>query len=172
MTQALRQRAIRLLARREHTRAELARKLAPHGESDEIIKVLDELQATRLQSDARFVENYIRAQSPRLGKSRLRQHLHLKGVSNELIDAHLDPDSLVDELDRARAVWERKFTETAKDAKEWARQARFLQGRGFAQDIIRRLLKECETVCRLNSTAEIDDSESLESPLPLLKGGE
>lgn len=141
MTQELRQRAVRLLARREHSQAELARKLAPHGTEENIQIVLAELQASRLQSDARFAENYVLANAERLGNSRLRHNLRIKGVSAELIDAYLAPDTLADELDRAREVWAKKFSTAAKDAKEWARQARFLQGRGFASDIIRRLLK-------------------------------
>jgi regulatory protein len=142
LTQELRQRAIRLLARREHSRAELARKLAPHGGEEDIQRVLDELQAARLQSDARFAESYVRTNAERLGNSRLRYSLMTKGVSPELIAAHLGPESLADELDRARIVWQKKFCHATQDASEWAKQARFLQGRGFANDIIRKLLKE------------------------------
>jgi len=138
---SLRQRAIRLLARREHTRAELARKLAPHGTPDEIATVLTELEASHLQSDARFAEAYVRGHAQRLGAARLRQTLRTKGVASELIDAQLSADTLPDELERARALWNRKFTAPA-DGKEWARQARFLQGRGFSVEVIRRLLKD------------------------------
>jgi regulatory protein len=63
-------------------------------------------------------------------------------VASELIDAQLAPDALPNELDRARTVWRKKFPDAPTDALEWARQARFLQARGFASDIIRRLLKE------------------------------
>ncbi|MCK9389034.1 MAG: recombination regulator RecX [Sulfuritalea sp.] len=142
MSNELRQRAIRLLARREHTRVELARKLAAHGTAEEIGAVLGELQASHLQSDSRFAESYVRSHATRLGASRLRQTLKTKGVTGELIEAQLAQGALPDELERARAVWRRKFSAVPGDAKEWARQARFLQGRGFASDIIRRLLKE------------------------------
>jgi regulatory protein len=140
----LRQRAIGLLARREHTRAELLRKLAPHGTPEEIETVLTELAATGLQSDARFAESYIRSQAARLGASRLRQTLRTKGVESALIETRLDGADLPDELTRARSVWERKFAASPADAREWAKQARFLQGRGFAVATIRRLLKEIE----------------------------
>jgi regulatory protein len=63
-------------------------------------------------------------------------------VAGELIDAQLAPDTLPDELERARTVWRKKFPGAPVDAQEWARQARFLQSRGFASDVIRRLLKE------------------------------
>ncbi len=133
-------RAVRLLARREHTRAELARKLAPYGTEEEIENVLNELSRTGLQSDARFAESYLRSQAGRLGGARLRQTLRQKGVASDTIDEQVT--DLPDESARARDVWNRKFGVPPTDAKEWARQARFLQGRGFSTDIIRRLLKE------------------------------
>jgi regulatory protein len=51
---------------------------------------------------------------------------------------------LPDELERAREIWARKFASPPADAREWARQARFIQSRGFSTDIIRRLLKGVE----------------------------
>jgi regulatory protein len=138
----LRQRAVRLLARREHTRAELARKLAAHGTPEEIDTVLNELARSGLQSDARFAESYLRSQGERLGAARLRQTLRQKGVAPDLIADHVE--DLPDELDRARAVWQKKFSAAPADRSDWARQARFLQARGFSAEIIRKLLKECE----------------------------
>ena len=139
---SLRQRAIGLLARREHTRVELAHKLSPHGTSEEIDIVLNELARTGLQSDARFAESYVRSQSARLGAARLRQTLRTKGVATELIETGLV--DLPDEMERAREVWTKKFAAAPADAREWAKQARFLQGRGFSSDVIRKLLKEIE----------------------------
>lgn len=136
-------RAVRLLARREHTRAELARKLAPHGTEEEIDTVLNELARSGLQSDARFAESYLRSQAGRLGSARLRQTLRQKGVDTELVQIQVE--DLPDELARARGVWQKKFAAAPTDAKEWARQARFLQGRGFSSEVIRKLLKETET---------------------------
>lgn len=138
------QRAVRLLARREHTRAELARKLAPHGTQEDIDIVLNALAASGLQSDARFAESYVRSQAARLGGARLRQSLRNKGVAAALVATELDKAELPDELERARAVWQKKFAAPPADAREWARQARFLQGRGFASEVIRRLLKNIE----------------------------
>jgi len=136
----LRQRAVRLLARREHTRAELARKLAPHGTQNEIDSVLNELARAGLQSDARFAESYVRAQAARLGAARLRRTLRQKGIDGELAEAHVA--ELPDELERARTVWTKKFAVPPADTREWARQARFLQGRGFSAETIRKLLKD------------------------------
>ncbi|TRZ92621.1 MAG: regulatory protein RecX [Rhodocyclaceae bacterium] len=142
MSNELRQQAIRLLARREHTRVELARKLTALGTEEEIDAVLTELQASHLQSDSRAAESYLRGNSARLGASRLRHNLKTRGVAPELIDEQLAQAALPDEIERARTVWSRKFSAAPSGAKEWARQARFLQSRGFASDIIRRLLKE------------------------------
>jgi len=135
-------RAVRLLARREHTRAELARKLAPHGTPEEIEMVLNQLARAGLQSDARFAEGYLRSQAGRLGIARLRQTLRTKGVDAALIEAQVA--DLPDELARARAVWEKKFATPPADAREWAKQARFLQGRGFSTEIVRKVLKEID----------------------------
>ncbi len=134
-------RAVGLLARREHTRIELARKLAAHGNPDDIETVINELQTSGLQSDARFAESYLRSHAQRLGPARLRQTLRTKGVATELVETQLSGADLPDELEQARVVWGKKFAEAPPDAKEWARQARFLQGRGFSSAVIRRLLK-------------------------------
>lgn len=145
MTQAeLRQRAIRLLARREHTRAELARKLSPHGTEDEINAVIADLQGANLQSDSRFAESWLRSNADRLGAARLRQTLRQKGVASELAQQSIAAADMGDELARAQAVWQRKYAAAPTDRNEWARQARFLQSRGFATDTIRRVVPEIE----------------------------
>lgn len=136
----LRRRAIGLLARREHSRAELARKLAADGTPEEIDTVLAQLETEGLLSDARYAEAYVRSHGDRFGAAKLRQTLRSKGIGTELSQGQIC--ALPDELERARAVWARKYAASPNDAREWARQARFLQSRGFAVDVIRRLLKE------------------------------
>jgi regulatory protein len=142
MANELRQQAIRLLARREHTRVELARKLTGLGTQEEIEAVLVDMEASQLQSDNRTAENYLRSHAARLGASRLRHTLKTRGVAPEMIDEQLAQADLPDEIERARAAWSRKFSAAPTNPKEWARQARFLQSRGFAGDIVRKLLKE------------------------------
>ncbi len=138
----LRQRALRLLARREHSRAELTRKLAAHGTEEEITNVLMQLETEGLLSDARAAGAYVRAHANRFGAARLRQDLRTRGLDPELAGA--DIAELGDELIRARLVWAKKFSAAPGDSREWARHARFLQGRGFAADVIRKLLKDPE----------------------------
>ena len=142
MANELRQQAIRLLARREHTRVELARKLSGLGTTEEIDAVLADMEASQLQSDNRTAESYLRSNASRLGASRLRHTLKTRGVAPEMIEEQLAQADLPDEIERARAAWSRKFSAAPANAKEWARQARFLQSRGFAGDIVRRLLKQ------------------------------
>jgi regulatory protein len=139
----LRQRAIRLLARREHSRAELKRKLAALGTEEEIANVLTQLETEGLLSDARAAGAYVRAHADRFGATRLRQDLRSRGLNPQLADADLA--GLDNELERARAIWVKKFSATPPDdPREWARQARFLQSRGFTIEVIRKLLKNPE----------------------------
>ena len=148
--QALRRRAIACLARREHSRAELAQKLAARFEADsgEIDTVLDELVAQGLQSDQRFAESWVRSKAARFGSARLRHDLLAKGVAAELVEAVLaeaisgEESKEGDEAARARALWQHRFGQPATDVRERAKQARFLQGRGFSSAVIGGLLRE------------------------------
>lgn len=148
MADELKARALRLLAQREHSRAELARKLSGHAPPEEIDILLDRLTELDLLSDARFAASYVRAKAPRFGVARLRHELAQRGIAPELIDLALSEalgegkERADDELARAREIWLRKFGSAPTDAREWARQARFLQGRGFSAGLIRTLLKD------------------------------
>ena len=141
----LRQRAIRLLARREHTHAELRKKLAGSVDgctAEEIETVLAELAGCGLLSDARAATSYLRGHGERFGAIKLKQTLRARGIDDDTIAAGMENAELPEELERARVAWRRKFRSAPQDQREWARQARFLQSRGFSVDIIRRLLKE------------------------------
>ncbi|HVK54138.1 MAG TPA: recombination regulator RecX [Burkholderiales bacterium] len=137
---SLKARAVAFLARREHTRRELARKLAPHAESAEQMEtLLDELVQQGFLSDERFVESRVNARIGRYGSRRIAQELLEKGVSETLVTEAV-ANLKADDLQTARALWARKFDAQPKDAKEKARQIRFLQSRGFSFDIIRQVL--------------------------------
>jgi regulatory protein len=140
MSGTLRERALRLLARREHARQELSRKLAPHAESPEQLEaLLDNLAERRLLSDERYVEMRLNARRARYGDARLAHELRMQGIAAELVSSALADGA--DELDRARQVWKRKFDSAAADAAERARQMRFLMNRGFSGETIRRVLR-------------------------------
>ncbi|MDB5928189.1 MAG: recX [Betaproteobacteria bacterium] len=138
---APRGRALRLLARREHTRLELERKLAAHVESPaELQALLDDFTARGWLSDARAVDQLVQAKRGRFGAARIRQVLIDKGVSGELIASALA--NLKDtELDAARVVWARKFKAAPLTAAERARHIRFLQSRGFSVEVAMRVVR-------------------------------
>ena len=141
---SLKGRALRLLSQREHSRAELERKLAPHEqEPGELAKALDELQARDFISDERTIESVIHRRAGKLGTARLKQELAAKGLSGEAVDEALA--QLKDtELERAREVWRKKFGAPAQDVHERNKQARFLITRGFAADVVRQVIhKPC-----------------------------
>ena len=137
---SLKGRALRYLAGREHSRAELVRKLARHAEEPgQIERVLDDLQAKDFISEARMVASVINRRAASLGGARLRQELQAKGIDPERVRAAVA--ELKDtELERAQAVWRKRFGEAATDTKQWARQVRFLMARGFAADVVRRVV--------------------------------
>lgn len=138
----LKARALRHLARREHSRAELARKLAPHAESPEAIEaVLDLLLSKKQQSDERFAEERARSLSRKYGAAKIRLDLKARGISEE-ISRRVSTD--VDELEKARAILQRKYREPAATREERAKRARFLQGRGFSYEVIRSALSPSE----------------------------
>jgi regulatory protein len=136
-------RAIALLARREHSRAELARKLKRSlGDEDpaRIDEVLDELERRRLLSDTRFAGTMARVKAERFGDARIQHDLRSAGVGEE---AAADAMSSLagTEFERARAVWRKRFGTLPATASERGRQARFLHSRGFSQDTIHRVLR-------------------------------
>lgn len=138
---SLRARALRHLARREYTRHELTLKLAPHAESEaEIAQVLDDFTQRGWLSEQRAAEQMVHARRSRYGLARIRRDLEAKGVSAEVI-GNTVAVLKESELDAARSVWQRKFRELPVDAAGRAKQARFLQGRGFSMEVITQLLR-------------------------------
>lgn len=139
---SLRGRALRLLARREHSRAELARKLAVHAEDlAEVERVLDELEARGWLSERRVVEQVVHARRSRYGARRIEHDLLAKGVSEEAIAAAM-PGLKESEFEAAREVWSRKFAgRLPRSQQERGRQARFLQGRGFSLEVVLKVIK-------------------------------
>lgn len=137
---SLKGRALKLLAAREHSRAELERKLAPHEETPgELERVLDELQTRGFISEARVVESVLHRRAARLGAARVRQELQAKGISAEAV-AQAVQALRVTEVERAREVWRRRFGAPAPDPAGRVKQMRFLAARGFSGEVIRRVV--------------------------------
>ena len=128
-----RKRAMDALARREHSRAELATKLTDHGFApDTVTSTLDRLGDENLQSDARFAEAFV-ASRHRQGKgpTRIRAELNQRGLTQAEVDAAIR-DAPFDWFALARRVRLQKFGDgEPADFAERARQLRFLTYRGF-----------------------------------------
>jgi len=138
---SLRGRALRALARRELSRAELHAKLLPHvAEADDVGALLDDLERRGWLSDARALDQTVRVRSTRFGTQRIAHELRQKGISDELISAVI-PQLKEGELEAARAVWQRRFATPPQDQKEKAKQVRFLQSRGFSMDVIFKVMR-------------------------------
>ena len=138
---SLRDRALGLLARREHSRAELQRKLAPHSEDpQEVIALLDDLARRGWLSDARFAEALVHDKQAKFGTARLAYELRERGVAETIIRDQL-AELKDSELERARQVWQSKFGALPEDAKARAKQMRFLQSRGFSLDVIGKIMR-------------------------------
>jgi len=144
-------RALRYLAQREHSRLELEQKLARRvadtpeaSAAAQIAQALDELSARGLISAERVAESVLTSRAPRFGVHRLRQTLQAKGLDAALVAATLDTARLT-ELERARALWQRRYgkapASAPASAADRARQMRFLAGRGFEGAVIRAVVQ-------------------------------
>jgi regulatory protein len=137
---SLKGRALRLLSGREHSRQELERKLAAHeAEPGEMQRALDELQAKGFIDEQRVVDSVVHRRSGRLGAGRIRQELQAKGLDAERVAVAVASLNAT-EFERARQVWRRRFGVLPVDAAQRAKQGRFLAGRGFGGEVIRRVL--------------------------------
>jgi regulatory protein len=133
----IRLKAMDLLARREHLRSELRRKLGKRFEDDaEVGRVLDQLEQDDLLSDLRFVESYLLHRGNRgYGPERIRAELRQKGACPELVDDQLNACD-TDWREGARQARLKKFgPQLPQDFREKSRQMRFLQYRGFGGEL-------------------------------------
>jgi regulatory protein len=137
---SLKGRALRYLSAREHSRAELERKLASHEEEPgQLAKVLDDLLAKGFISEQRVVESVINRRAPRMGSLRIKHELQAKGLTPEAVNGAMDTLKTT-ELERAREVWRKKFGAPPSDAAARGKQMRFLASRGFGAEVLRRVV--------------------------------
>ena len=158
---ALKSRALRWLAQRDHSRAELERKLLTHARAlarlaeatsgpeatfpdsllrERVAAVIGGLAAAGLMNEPRMAEALLAAKAPRFGESRLRQVMQQRGLEPALVDAAVQ-QARGSEFERAQALWQRRFGGPGATPAERARQMRFLAGRGFCGDVIRRVVR-------------------------------
>ncbi len=144
---SLKGRALRSLAQREHSRAELQAKLARHLQATDepqpealIAKTLDDLAHSGLLSDTRTAESVLRSQGQRYGSLRLKHTLQAKGLDAELVASTVASARSTD-LQRAQDLWRRRFGTPPVEAKERLRQMRFLAQRGFDGATVGRVMR-------------------------------
>ena len=138
---SLRARALAMLARREHTRAEMARKLSPHSDfPEQIEQLLDALVARGWLSDVRFAESRANTLARKFGSRKIEHDLDRRGVLAEVVVQTVER-ARTQELENCRAAWQRKFGVLPQNAAERGRQMRFLAGRGFTAEAVHQVLK-------------------------------
>jgi regulatory protein len=138
---SLKARAIGYLSRREYSRVELARKLAPYvEEGDDPDALLDALEREGWLSDARFVESLVNRRASRVGSARIMSELKRHALDDALVET-VGAQLRENEFARAQAVWRKKFGTLPQSPAERAKQARFLAMRGFSSGTIVKLLK-------------------------------
>jgi regulatory protein len=156
---SLRARALQYLARREYSRAELRGKLLSHTQvqvaadsdlesgqkqHDDLDALLDDLTARGWLSDERAATQLVHAKRSRFGIQRITHELRQRGIAENLIDEAL-PQLKETEQEAVFEVWRKKFGNVPQDAKEKARQIRFLQSRGFSVDVVLKMLQQTQT---------------------------
>jgi len=135
--------AIRMLARREHGRTELAQRLKMRGApAAEVESVLDELQQLGLLSDSRYAHSLVTQMTGRYAKRAIVHTMRKRRVATDAVaDVDAELGAIDDESD-ARAILARRYPDPPADDRELARQVRFLQARGYALSLILRIVRE------------------------------
>lgn len=117
--------------------------ITPDDVDDKIKVILDDFKQRGWLSDARYAEQMSHARQRKFGSQRIANELRQKGVADEVIAEAIE-SAKANDLDNARTIWQKKYGQAPKDRNEWAKQARFLQGRGFGFDIIKRVIAESD----------------------------
>jgi regulatory protein len=141
---SLKARALGYLSRREHSRAELRRKLAPHADSSEEVEtLLDWLESENWLSNARFAESVVHRRAGRYGTARLMQELKTHQLADETL-GEVKAQLQSTEAARARALWEKRFGRPPADLAERAKQVRYMMARGFSPSVVSRIIAGAE----------------------------
>lgn len=144
---SLRQRALEYLGKREYSYKELGQKLKPYldenDDADSITAILDDFKTRGWLSDARFTEQMVHARRAKFGSSKIIHELREKGVESTLIEGAAEQLKET-ELASAKEIWQKKYKQAPANRDEWAKQARFLQSRGFGFDTIKKVLSKKE----------------------------
>ena len=134
--------AVRMLARRDYSRAELSQRLARRGIApDDIKAALDDLASAGYLSDARYAHALVAQRSGRYGKRAIAHVLREKGIDAPDAQAAMAPLAASDELADASALWRQRFGTAPANQREKAKQVRFLLSRGYGLSVALRVLR-------------------------------
>ena len=144
----IRDSAVRLLARREHSRFELARKLSRRGHPHDLIEeIVGSLARAGLQSDERFAQAFVRSALGRgQGPLKIRAGLTERGVDSDIASDYFELDAHEWGERAASALRKRFGSAPVENRADWARRARFLAGRGFPSDVAAKVLGSLEGI--------------------------
>jgi regulatory protein len=138
----LRERALGFLSRREYSYKELEQKLRGFAEeSDDLPALLEDFKKRGWLSEERYTEQIVHARKGKFGSLRVAHELREHGVAEELISKAV-AEVKTDEVANARAICRKKYKAPPANREEWAKQARFLQSRGFGFDVIKQVLRD------------------------------
>ncbi|NSX16039.1 recombination regulator RecX [Cupriavidus taiwanensis] len=138
---SLKARAVGYLSRREHSRAELARKLAPHAESPEQLEqLLDALERENWLSNQRFADSLVHRRGARYGTARVMQEAKTHKLGSEQL-GELQQRLRATETERAREVWRKRFGTPPDTPEARAKQIRFMVARGFSRAVVGKIIQ-------------------------------
>jgi len=138
----LRERALGFLSRREYSYKELEQKLRGFAEeSDDLPALLEDFKKRGWLSEERYTEQIVHARKGKFGSLRVAHELREHGVAEELISKAV-AEVKTDEVANARTIHRKKYKAPPANREEWAKQARFLQSRGFGFDVIKQVLRD------------------------------
>jgi regulatory protein len=133
---------LRLLARRDYSRSELAQRLRRRGvPADEIGATLDDFERLGYLSDVRYAQALVSQRAGRLGARAIARDLHDKGIAADAAKNALTALAPRDELADATALWTRRFGTPPADEREKARHVRFLMSRGYSVSVALKVLR-------------------------------
>lgn len=145
----LREKALAMLARREHSELEIRRKLGAYATSEddvtafgnEIDNIITDFKKRGWLSQERFTEQVLHARKRKFGSVRIAHELRENGIEPHVVEEAI-ATLKSDELSNAKEIWRKKFKASPTSRDEWAKQARFLQSRGFSFDVIKKVLND------------------------------
>ncbi|HMT02423.1 MAG TPA: regulatory protein RecX [Burkholderiales bacterium] len=140
----LKSKVLYYLAKRDYSYKELLQKLQKHSQNiKEITNLLDECVQKGWLCEERYIINYIQSKSKKYSLLKIKNELQQKTNNTQLIEEIL-AKSQIDEYQIALSIWQKKFKVIAVDAKDRAKQARFLQSRGFSLSTIKKILNNTD----------------------------